>query len=388
MRMFGAGSEATGGHCKGGNFDDIIGNNTIEDSGMPKIRRWMGNTARNVLRTDCGWPRGRGTHWDVDDIYVDWKKSRNWQVITRACYETDGTPDWEGEPVLYTREVIESKRREMSRFSFSCQMMNDPLPDTERMWDAASETYCTMKEAAEGNGRVFVLSDPAPKGSGSLSGVGEKQRGDGSGDWWSIAVVRLRVNGSRLQAILLHGEHSRDWTPRAGLDAAAQLMSTWGTNLFFNESYGGLGADYTEEMIRVCDEKGITRPHLEKVGKAWKLPKFDDSHASGAKNLRFESLCDWMRRGDFLICESVPDAFLHGDGDKVGLLPQGRNWRALPKGRNTLKWDDDADVTARCTDTALRRFAPKPSSLLMGGWNPLDVEEQDMDPGRSRYCGI
>ncbi|RKZ14227.1 hypothetical protein DRQ53_12045, partial [bacterium] len=318
MRMYGSGSEATGGKCVIGVLDDIIGHNTIEDSGMPKIRRWLGNTVSNVVRTDVGRKWAVGTHWDIDDVWMDMRKSPDWNVRIRSCYELQGKPDWDGEPQVYADKYFKKKRREMTGYQFSCQMMNDPLPDEDRAWNQElCEKTTTFVEAGKGNGEVFVLSDPAPRQVGSLSGIGEKARGDASKDFWALAVVRIRVWGVIQQIILLDGVASRDWPTDQGLAAACTLMKKWNTNKFFNETYGGLGADMSDRMLHIAPQNGV-RPYLDT--KTGRLPRFSDSHASGAKNLRFEALADRAKRGEFLICDSVPDAFLHGDGDKTGFL--------------------------------------------------------------------
>lgn len=359
MMAYGAGSEATGGHAHIGVLDDPIGMNDIEDSRMPFKDRWYKNTVLNVIRAPAElW--AQVTRWDSEDLYAKWIKSKYWDVSIRSCYETDGKPDWNGEPVLYPRGWIEQKREEMrseaSEFFFSCQMMNDPLPDTARMWhEETCEHYCSLEDAMKGPGRIFVLSDPAPMNVGSLSGISERLRGDASKDEWAIAVVRLRVRGQRKEAILLDGSASKRWSTRDGLQEACRLMMRWRTNMFFNEYYGGLGADYSDSMFDVANTSGV-RVYRDRNGK---LPRFADSHSSGAKNQRFEKLCDKARAGEFLISKSVPEAFLTGDNDRFGFIPQVRNWRVLVKGRNTLRFDDRADIVSRCTDSELQRFAPK-----------------------------
>ena len=393
MRAWGAGSEATGGHARVGIVDDPIGYNDVEDNLMPKKRRWFSATVMNVIHGKDGEIRATFTRWDMDDIYRDWLDSKSWLMNVRAVYETDEKPDRNGEPVYWTREQIERKWKTMdSEYIASCQLMNDPLPMSSRVWVAedCEHPKITVKQAMEHPGRIFVLSDPAPKGPGSLSGVKERERQDGTGDFWSIAVVRLRANGDRLQSILLYGVHSRNWSSSDGFAEIARLMRVWRTNLLFNESYGGLGADYTQEAIHACRSAGVNL-YLDKVANVYRLPRFSDSHASGAKNLRLEALTDWARRGDFLICDECPDEFLEGEPDRlgsndIGLLTQARKMRPLTKGRNNLKYDDDFDVTARSTDSALQKFAPRPHLVTEPDeWSPFRIPEAEEEVHGSRY---
>lgn len=365
MKAFGAGSEATGGHAQVGVLDDPIGLNDIEDSQMPNKKRWYESTVMNVLKAPTElWLQA--THWDTEDLYSEWRQHPDWHIRVRACYETDGVPDWNGEPVLYDRKWIEQKRRSMSNYIFSCQMMNDPLPDSDRIWvpEQCERTRLTLDQAMDGPGRVFVLSDPAPANVGSLSGVKERERGDASKDYWAIAVVRLQVWGSRLRIVLLDGAASQHWSTSQGLEECCRLMTRWNTNLLFNEYYGGLGADYSDRIRDAALRTGAS-VYLETDGR---LPRFVDSHASGAKNSRIELLCDSAKNGEFEICETCPDEFVEGDGNRVGLMPQVRKFRPIgKKGRNVLRFDDHADVVARATDRGLRVFAPQPEIVNVGG---------------------
>jgi hypothetical protein len=337
-------------------LDDVIGENTIADSLMPKVRKWLGSTVRPVLN-----PGGRmwvtGTHWDDDDIYMDMRKSdRDYDCRVRACYEKDGEPDWNGQPVLLKRREIEQIRRDpnMNSFLFSCQYMLDPLPAGERRWQKGEEQGCTVKEAG-GPGVVFVLSDPAPAGI-SLRGEKDKQRGESGKDWWSLAVVKIRVRTDYQEIILLHGEHGQTWGLSEGHARACKLLQRFGTRYFFNESYSG--DSWTDDFLSVARSMGV-RPYLEKREGHWKLPKYKDSYSKNQKNLRFGELCDRNNRGEFVICDSVPDDFLYGDRNHTGFLTQMRKWMPLQNGRNNLKWDDDGDVVARATDSGLQKFAPK-----------------------------
>jgi hypothetical protein len=304
-------------------------------------------------------------------------------VRIRAAYETDGEPDWNGQPVFWTKPQLEKKRRQMnSRYDWSCQMMNEPLPDEARMWPINCEDSMkmTVKEAALGPGVIVVLSDPAPANVGSAAGVGEKKRSDGSKDYWSLAVVRLRVYGNRLDRILLWGAHSQDWRTREGLLEAAKLMKKFGTRYFFEEYYGGAGSDNTEEMVSVCRQEGVTL-YRKKDGR---IPTFTALKKKNAKNLRFEALCDAARSGEFYICESVSESFLHGDREYSGFLTQARSWMALPNGKNSIRYDDDADIVAHGMDEALAKLAPNPD--YEDFFNDDDEEEYESYAKRSRYC--
>jgi hypothetical protein len=154
-------------------------------------------------------------------------------------------------------------------------------------------------------------------------------------------------------------------------------MRKWGTQYFFNEAYGGMIADYTEDALKAARRNGVPL-YLEDKGQ---LPQFRASYGKGAKNVRFSALADWARSGRFYICaETMPDDELEK------FLSQARTWLPLPNGRNTNKYDDAADIVSRCTDPALQKFAPNAQSA------PMSPLLQEMDPEgweevgyRSRY---
>jgi hypothetical protein len=382
MMATGAGSEVTGAHARICILDDIIGENDIEDSLMPKKRRWFGRTVMNVMYSRGGELRMKGTHWDTDDIYADWRKSPDWDIRVRGAYETDGVPDWDGQPMHLTKKEIERKRRGMSPFHFSCQMMNDPLPDEERRWDRSieSELFIDDKEAFRHPGRVFVLSDPAPRGIAPTTEKA-KQRADGSKDFWAIAVVMIRTNNARQEFILLDGEASKDWSKDQGLDVACRLMTKWRTNLFFNESVGGFIDDYTESMRAAGRRNGVNVRMDEQTKK---LLKFKSIHGAQAKNTRITNLCDYSRDGRFFILKRCNEKFLVGDGEYSGFLTQIRKFRPLASGRNNLRHDDHIDATSRLTDSALQRYAPQPMMVDFGAAEQSDLESYRR---RFRYCG-
>lgn len=391
MLATGQGSEATGGHADLVILDDVIGENTIQDSLMPKVRRWLGTTVQPILN-----PGGRiwvrGTHWDEDDIYVDMRKHRDYECRVRACYEDDeGRPDQKHKKhaTLFSRRVMDRILRApgMTKYSASCQYFNTPIPMEERRWDVLREQTCTADEA-RGDGVIFVLSDPAPAGL-SVRGDKDKQRGESGKDYWSLAVVKIRVRGDYQDIILLYGEHSQTWTLTEGFKRACLMMRHWGTRYFFNESYSG--DSWTEEFMRVARLQGVS-PYLERRDGAYKLPRFKDSYTKNQKNLRIEALCDRNNRREFYVCETCPDDFVHGDKDKVGFLTQVRKWMPLQNGRNNLKWDDDVDVVSRSTDWALLKIAPRPLAAThqrqaLSFWA---LEERDQSPSRRRSlrCGI
>ena len=362
----GAGAEVTGGHAAMGWPDDIIGQSTIDDSALPKIKNWWGSTVTHVIRTDGGWIDATYTPWDEDEIYVDWERDKTgWDCRVRACMEDeDGKPDYHGTPVLYDLKWIKKKQRD-SLCNFPYQMMCDRVPDSERRWPVDWTGHCEIDWAMEGAGRTFVLSDPAPMGL-SLRGYKDRVRGDTGKDWWAISVVRLRVRGDFQDIILLDGSASQGWSDSQGYDEACRLMKKWGTRYFFDEDYQNqlFGAFY-----KAARRNGI-QPYLErrKDGTGFQLPKYLESYIKNAKKQRFQKLCDRATAGEvFVVSKGDPDKvcperFWRGNNETTGALTQARKWIPRRGGESNLKWDDHFDSWARATDSKLQQFAAQPET--------------------------
>lgn len=377
----GQSSESTGIHAKHVYLDDIIGQKTVDDSSMPSVRSWMGMSLVNILGEQYSRPlpggrwetsgvlRSTGTRWDPNDIYADWLKSPEWDCRVRACYEKDGVPDIDGEPMLLTRDQIEFKRQKMSSYEFSCQMMNQPLPASERSWQPEYERDISLKEINNLHKAVFVLSDPAPMHVGGLTGDGERQRADGSKDDWAIAVVAWCVDKQRRFAVLLDGDYSPSWTTSEGMDRCCRFMTRWNTPNCGIECYGGLGVDYKDKMLEATKRNG--NRHLSWID-------FKNSYAKNAKKLRFEDLYDLAKRGDFYVADTCDSRF------KNKFYDQNRATRWLPNGRNASPYDDVADAVSRCTDRAVLNVAPMEQATAPNRWD----DDVVYDHRRSRYLGI
>lgn len=339
FRAWGATSEATGGHSAIGYLDDIIARQTVEDSQMPSRRRWYQNTVRNVILGN-GWLNASGTRWDQDDIFSDWLKSSYWTVTVRACLETAAIADYKGKPVLFPMEIIKKKRAEMGESEFAAQMMNDPSPSFEKPWDSRVCERFVKIDYAHGPGVTVVLSDPAPAQIGSALGIEEKQRADGSKNFWAIAVVRFKSHGERREIILLDGSASQGWDTDDGFSEMCRLLIKWRARYYAIEKTGQAVAFYTADMLRIARQMGVSARAI------------DLTMTYKGKNIQFKALADRAKMDELLIAETVPKDFLDP------FLQQARDWRPLPGGRNTNKFDDHANVVSFATDPVFLKYAP------------------------------
>ena len=275
MRAKGAGAEITGAHCDMIFPDDITGEKTIEEAtGKARLRSWWQKTVLNVLNPG-GRVRYVATPWDHDDSTAEFRNNPEWDIVVRHARETDGKIDYKGLPIHYgptpdggdgIKEAIkreETALNEMGQMAYALQRMCDPVPPSELPWPPGFSGFISLKEAA-GPGTIFVLGDPAPWKIGGFKGLSEKKRGDGTKDYWSFAVVKLRVNGTRQEVILLDGSHSQEWDIDPGCDEACRLMKKWGTNKFFTEDPN----TYFEPMRAAARRNGVSLMQARKYSVA------------------------------------------------------------------------------------------------------------------------
>ena len=372
----GAGSEITGAHVDVILPDDIIGRRTIENSELPKIHAWWQNTALPVLNND-GRIRAVGTRWHPDDIWATFLATPTWDCVVRAASEIEGKPDYLLQNPVHFGPEPGGKEKAIARLvmakdemkgDFDPQMMNDPSPAAEKPWDKETCEHLVDAKYIAGAGIIYLIHDPAPAKIGSLDAMGSKTRGDGSKDFWSIGVFKLRLNGDRKEIMWVDGAQSQEWDLDAGLRKGCELMRKWGCKRMAIEAVGVNGAIYTTRMRDIAREEGVKYMPVELEG------------TYKGKQLRFGVLCSRARADEFLIGETVPSDV------RQSFLDQAREWRSLESGRNGLKHDDMADVVSYATDPALNRYE---MSEKMQEWQAFLTDEDPYGPpSRSRYCGV
>ena len=343
----GMGKEITGAHISGTvRMDDIIGKETIaETGGLRKVEDYWAHTIIPVMDPGCK-ARNTGTRWDAADIYGKWIHSDDWKTIVRAVFETDGVPDWKGKNVgVLSSKELAVRRREMGPM-FGPQMMNDPAPIEERIWNQSECEHprITQRQMRQGPGKIILLGDPAPLNVGSPSFKKEMERGDLSKDYWAWCVVRIRRNGSRQEILLLDGTFSRLWDEDCGMDEGVRLAKKWGATHAGIESAGGLGGAYQAAWKRACQRGGARAAWLD----------LKSTKKADAKNYRVASLASRARQLEFLIVEGCPQMFLDAFFEQV------RPYRKTAPGRNNLQHDDVVDVVSYATDPAIDEVAPAP----------------------------
>jgi hypothetical protein len=363
--------DVTGMHISGSvRMDDLISADTIKETGgLGKVSDYWSHTVIPVMDPGCK-ARNTGTRWDAADLYGKWINSKRWQSLVRAVLEDeDGNPDWKGKNVgVISDEELELRREEMGSL-FGPQMMNDPAPMHERIWNESEceHPMLSQPQMRQGAGKIILLGDPAPSLIGSPKWTKEKERADLAKDDWAWCVVRVRRNGARQEIILLDGTYATTWDEDDGFDEGARLAKKWGATHAGIESPGGLGGSYARAWKRACARNGIRCALLSLAS----------TNKADSKNYRAASLASRARQMEFSVCESVPSMFL------AKFYEQIRPYRKTAPGKNNLKHDDVVDVVSYATDPAVDEIAPQPLAIPTD--EEWDDDWQDYSPTFGRY---
>jgi predicted phage terminase large subunit-like protein len=122
------------------------------------------------------------TRWHLQDLvaHVLGKFGDEWDVESEGVYAKDGTPRY---PELLPEPKIDSIRRKLDSVYFSCQYLNDPLPEGTRIFDESGMHFIRPDQFDVKQGTNYCFFDPS--------------QGKSGGDY--PAVVWLNVfNGRRI----------------------------------------------------------------------------------------------------------------------------------------------------------------------------------------------
>jgi predicted phage terminase large subunit-like protein len=136
-------------------YDDLI---TIDNVRSPNMiakttEAWELSTN---LGMDGGYERMVGTRYHFNDSYRS--IIARGAAIPRIYPATlDGTPN--GEPVLLSKEALQKKRRDQGPYTFSCQMLLNPLADETQGF---KRDWVRFYDSTDGSGmNTYICIDPA-----------------------------------------------------------------------------------------------------------------------------------------------------------------------------------------------------------------------------------
>ena len=151
-------TQATGRHWDIIVYDDIVSVNNVTSNEVIQNTTNALLTSFNLVSSN-GQKRFIGTRYHAVDTYDYLIKNK---IVKMRIYPAtvDGTPD--GEPVsILTKEKLEEKRREMSPFIFSAQMLLNPVSDDERRFNPNLFQYYDKQSIDKLTKNVYITVDAA-----------------------------------------------------------------------------------------------------------------------------------------------------------------------------------------------------------------------------------
>ena len=189
-------------------YDDVVVRESVTTPDMIKKTTEAMELSYN-LGIDDGLRRAAGTRYHYNDTYRT-VIERGTFAIRKHTATRDGLVD--GEPVLWSRETLIEKRRDMGPYTFACQIMLDPKADDTQGFKR--EWLCHYHDAKKGAGlNKYILVDPASSRKASADytsmwvvGLG----GDENMYVFDIVRDRLSLTERADRLMQLH----RKWRPR------------------------------------------------------------------------------------------------------------------------------------------------------------------------------
>lgn len=189
-------------------YDDVV---TRESVTTPdQIKKVTGAWELSLnLGTEGGKRRYIGTRYHYNDTYKTMLDRGS--AIPRIHTATD-TGKLEGEPVLFSRESLMEKRRDMGPYTFGTQMLQDPVADRAMSFKPEwLRYYKKIENTSKWN--IFIIVDPASKKKATsdytvmeVHGLAPDQ------NYYLLEGIRDRLNLTQRAAKLF--ELHRKWQPK------------------------------------------------------------------------------------------------------------------------------------------------------------------------------
>jgi phage terminase large subunit-like protein len=300
-------------------YDDVVTKESVTNPEMIAKVTTAWETSRN-LTAEGGATRYIGTRWHHADTYRE-ILARGAAIERRHPATIDGTG--EGEPVLFTRERIAEKRRDMGPYTFGSQLLLDPTFDRGQ---AFLDEWLRNYEAGGDYSRMnkYLLVDPA----------NSKKK---TSDYTAMAVIGL---GEDENYYLLDAVRDRLSLTERG-DKLFALHKKWRPTRVGYERYGvQADVEYFKERMR---EQNYRFEIVELGGPL-------------AKNDRIRRLIPIFEAGRFYLPYVLNR--INYEGERVDLVKAfvEEEYRAFPVAQH----DDLFDVISRIADPEMQVAWPRP----------------------------
>jgi hypothetical protein len=226
-----------------------------------------------------------GTRYSFADTYEAVIAQGSARVRLKPATD-DGTP--EGKPVLFTRDVWEQKKRDQGAATIACQMLQNPLAGSQRMFDVADlRVYEVRPETLN----VYITCDPA-----------RSRKRDSDDTAFVVTGIDYALNKYLLDGFAHKMDLSERWR------RLRELFIRWkgasGVQAVF-VGYEKYGADADLDYIN--ERMAQEGPYFDVVELAWpregdgskvdRVQRLGPDFRGGHYHLPYETDAEWLRSG-------------------------------------------------------------------------------------------
>jgi predicted phage terminase large subunit-like protein len=317
-------------------YDDVVTRESVNTPDMIRKTTEAMELSYN-LGIDGGERRAAGTRYHYNDTYRTVIERKTF-ALRKYAATRDGTAD--GEPVLWSRETLSEKRRDMGPYTFSCQVLLDPKADDAQGFRRDWLRFYNEPKKSRGMMNTYILVDPANS---------KKENADYTSMW----VIGL--NSDENYYVLDMVRDRLSLTERA--ERLMQLHRKWRPTEVRYEEYG-LQADIDYMNERMAREH--YRFTIKKVG--GRVSKAD----------RIKRLVPLFENGRIWLPESLHVPNREGRSENLVEVFVEQELMAFPVSAH----DDMLDALARIAEPELQLRWPGKEEPLpkIPVWKPLDPE--------------
>lgn len=312
--------QPTSKHFRWRTYDDVVVPESVTnpEAIAKTTRAWE---LSDNLGAEGGGEDYSGTRYHLFDTYADMMDRGAVRVRLRPATH-NGKED--GKPVLISRERLVAKRIKQGPYTFSAQMLLNPIADRDRKFHEGWLRYWTPRRK---DLNVYITVDPS-------SG----KRGDGKKDRDYTSMWVFGIDG-RFNYMVLNMVRAK-WTLTERTNALFQFVRYYQPIRVGYEQYG-LQADV--EHIKFVQDQQNYRFDIVELG------------GSMAKNDRIERLVPVFEQGRFFL----PHSCIHKlEGHAIDMTKVFVTEEYMPY--PVLKHDDMFDGAARILDEDMQVRAPEP----------------------------
>jgi phage terminase large subunit-like protein len=315
--------QPTGKHFKIRVYDDVVTRESVTTPDQIKKTTEAWELSQNLGTQNDGKSRYIGTRYHVNDTY---RTMMDRGSVKPRIYPATHNGQMDGEPVLLTKESLLEKRRDMGPYTFSCQMIQNPVADRAMSFKADWLSYYDSLGDTKTWNKYIIIDPASAKKSTSDYTVMSVVALAPDNNYYLIDAIRDRLNLTQ-RATKLFELHRKHEPKGVGY-----------------ERYG-LQADI-EHMQYVMEQKNY-RFHITEIG--GQVPKED----------RIKKLIPVFEQKRFYLPKSLYFVDYEGITRDFVQLFLADEYLAFP----VCVHDDMLDCVARILDTTLGAEFPKTQTL-------------------------